>query len=144
MGEMEKDLEMKENLVKEYVSKRGLNNAVEAALDELAAFSQNYGEPGMDDFKSYLSDIKENGFDIVECPLCAEPHYYERFIEDYAFGIEEFYRIYGLTPSDLAGYDREDFFFQSEGNQKLVCDFMFTVIASDFLEWIEAEEKKNG
>lgn len=142
MDEMEKDLEMKESLVKEYVSKRGLNGAVEAVLDDLVEFSQNYGE-GMDDFKSYLSDIKENGFDVVEYPLCSEPHYYERFIEDYAFGIEEFYRIYSLVPSDLNGYDKEDFLFQSMDNQKLVCDFMFTVIAGDFLDWLNEEEKKN-
>lgn len=49
-----------------------------------------------------------------------------------------------MTPSDLNGYDKEDFLLQSMDNQKLVCDFMFTVIAGDFLDWLNEEEKKNG
>lgn len=143
MDEMEKDLEMKIGLVRKFVSRAGLNNAAESALEEIADFSQDYGE-GMEDFKSYLSDIKEHGFDTAEYPLYSDPHYYERFIQDYALEIEEFYKIYGMTPSDLNGYDKDDFLFQSMDNQKLVCDFMFTVIAGDFLDWLNEEEKKNG
>lgn len=72
MDEMEKDLEMKMELVRKFVSHAGLNNAAESALEEMAEFSQDYGE-GMEDFKSYLSDIKEHGFDMVEYPLYSTP-----------------------------------------------------------------------
>lgn len=143
MDEVEKILDRRIEIIGDYSFMKNLNSLEQDALEKMANFSLEYGLD-MDSFKAYLKDVKEHGFDHVEAPLLDNPNYYNDIFDGFTTCIEDYFFKTGVDPTTLDGYDDFDFICAGPINRQIICDFIYTETAGNFLEWLNEEEKKNG